>query len=136
MVERITISFEISKPYLLNMFEEGYMSEALEKFFKGQFSSWIEIYEKHIKNNMQAMKKEIQEEKIQQIAFEYVKSFIEKEDLEKLQIEAAKAFFKESFTNQNHPKIAIERAFETIEVISISEDIQKKIRNKFILISV
>lgn len=77
----------------------------------------------------------IEEEKIEQIAIKNLKNCIE-EDMETLQIEAAKAFFKESFTNKVIPEIAIYNAFKTAEVIAIAETIQKKLISKYFLTSV
>lgn len=135
MAERIAISFEMDKEDILNMFQENketpYMLQALEEFFENYFSSYIEIHVQNIRNNMKALKKEMEEEEMKQIAIKYLKTCIEKEDMETLQIEAGKAFFKEHFTNKKSPNIAIYDAFHAPTVIAIAEDIQKKLRHQF-----
>lgn len=140
MAERIAISFEMDKEDILNMFfedkETRYIPQALEKFLKNYFSSYIEIHVQNIRNNMNAMKKVMEEEKMEQIAIKYLKNCIEKEDMEALQIEAAKAFFKESYANRKAPNIAIYDAFEASEVIAVAENIQKKLRYQYLLASV
>ena len=140
MVERITISFEMDKEDILNMLsdnkQEPYISKAFEEFLKNCFSSYIEIHVRNIRNNINAMKKVMEEEKIEQIAIKYLKNCIGKEDMETLQIEAVKAFFKESFANKKAPNIAIHDAFRASEVIAIVENIQKKLIYQYVLASV
>lgn len=140
MAERIPIFFEMDKEDILNMFLENKetpnISKALEEFFKSYFSSYIEIHVRNIRNNMNAVKQEMEEEKMEQIAIKYLKTHIEKEDMEALQIEAVKAFFKESFANRKAQNIAIYDAFQASEVIAIAESIQKKLRYQYLLSSV
>lgn len=136
MAERIMISFEMNKDDLLNMFQEEYISKALDEFLKEYFSSYIEIHANTIRHNMKAIKQEIEEEKIQQIVLNHLKSYIEIQDMKELQVEAAKAFFKESFTKRTEPNIAIHKAFKSMEVIAIAGTIQKKLRNQYLLASV
>lgn len=136
MAERLMISFEMDKDDLLNMFQEELISKALDEFLKEYFSSYIEIHANIIRHNMEAIKQEMEEEKIQQIVLNHLKSCIERQDMEELQVEAAKAFFKESFTKRTEPNIAIHKALKTKDVIAIAETIQKKLRNKYLFASV
>lgn len=140
MAERIEISFKMDKEDILNMFldnkETPYIPQALEEFLKNYFSSYIELHVQNIRNNMNALKKEMEEEEMKQIAIKYLKTYIKKEDMEELQIEAAKAFFKESFTNKKAPSIAIFDAFQSSMVIAIAENIRKKLRYQYLLASV
>ena len=133
MVERIKISFEMDKEKLLSMFKESFISNALEEFLKKYFSSYLDIHTQNIRNNMKMMHQEMEEKKIEEIAFEYLKSCIEEQDMEIFQIEVAKKFFEESFTNIKEPKIAIYKVFERPEIIAIAEKIWQKIRNKYLL---
>ena len=85
---------------------------------------------------MKAIKNELEEVEVQKIAFEYLKSCIEKQDLERLQIEVAKELFRQSFTGKENPRTAIYKVFEKASVIAVAEDIQGKIRYKYFLSSV
>jgi len=133
MVERIKISFEMDKKDLLKLFQEDFISKALEEFLKKYFSSYLDIHKQNIRNNIKVIGQEIEEKEIEEVAFEYLKSCIEEKDMEILQIEVAKTFFEESFANRKEPKIAIYKVFERQEIIAIAEKIWQKIRNKFLL---
>lgn len=136
MAERITISFDVSKQDVIAMFQKEDIAKALEEFLQQHFSFFMEIHTKNISHNMKVLKKHMEEDEIKQIVFHHLKCYIEKEDMEMLQIEVVKAIFKESFTNQKDPNVAIKNAFKEEKVIAIAENIQKKLRNKYFLASV
>lgn len=137
---KVLISFEMDIEDISNMFrykrDEVDIPGALDEFLKNYFSSYLEIHAKNIRNNMHALKQEIEEKEVQRLVLQYLKNQIEKEDMEQLQSEATKMFFKEAFENKKEPDIAIQDSFQSLKVSEVAESIWKKIRNNYLLLSI
>ena len=133
MGERITISFEIEKEYILKMFQEEDIAKAFDEFLKKYFADYIQIHIQNISQNMKTIAKDTE---LELIVLGYLKSCIEKQDMETLQIEMTKELFTQSFTSKENPKTAIYKVFDKASVIKIAEIIRRKIRYKYFLSSV
>ena len=128
-----TICFEVEEDQLIAIFEERRLLKGLENFMKDYFSSYIETHVKIIKNNLKMLRREMEEEQIQQVAFERLKSSIEEEDMRMLKIAAAKEFVKQCAIISKSLIIAIIKAFEGKEVLDVAESIQKKLRYELLV---
>jgi len=133
MKKRMTICFEVEEDQLLAIFEERRLLNGLENFMKNYFSSYIEMHVQIIKNNLKMLKREMEENEIQQIAFERLKSSIKEEDMRMLKMAAAKEFVKQCVIISKSLIIAINKAFEGEEVLDVADIIQKKLRCEFLV---
>lgn len=127
-----TICFEVEEDQLLAIFEERRLLKGLENFMKDYFSSYIEMHVRIIKNNLKMLGREMEEEQIQQIAFERLKSSIKEEEMRMLKIAVVKDFVKQCVIRESLI-MAINKAFEGKEVSEVAESIQKKLRYEFLV---
>ncbi len=137
MEERITISFEMEKKYVTDMFlfNEN-LNEPFNKFLKDAFSSFLEIHAKNIKYNMKAVNFQLNEEKIEEVTLKYLKDFISKQNMENLQIAVMKLIFKEMCTNRKELSEAVTDALKSAEITTIVENIKVELRRKYLLYAI
>ena len=135
MLERITISFDLSKKEILDVFQDGRVAKRLEKFLGEYFLSFVDLHKQYITRSIAVRENKINDEKKKEMALQYVISCIDEKDLEQLKIEVYKRFFRESFSNME-PDKAMDKAFKAREVYTVAENIQKKLIYRYLFVSV